>query len=98
MHSLQLDRPAQTVIWNDANNRSRHISGYYKQTDGTLPGRLWKSGKILEGLERGALCPRFFFPTIILVKTFRLDSSGRQGFHLELPQESLKNVFFITDN
>lgn len=57
MHSLQLDRPARTVIRNDANNRSRHISGYYKQTDGALPGRVGKSGEILEGLEREELCP-----------------------------------------
>lgn len=61
MHSLQLDGPAQAVIWNDANNRSQHISGYYKQTDGAPPGRLWKSGEILEGLEREELCPWFFF-------------------------------------
>lgn len=52
MYSLQLDRAAQTVIRNDANNRSRHSSGYYKQTDGSLPGWVWKSGEILEALER----------------------------------------------
>lgn len=57
LHSLQLDRPAQTVIRNDANNRSQHISGYYKQTDGSLPGWVWKSGEILEGLESKELCP-----------------------------------------
>lgn len=93
MHSLQLDGPAQAVIWNNANNRSQHISGYYKQTDGALPGRLWKSGEILEGLEREELCPcffLFFFLTTILMKKFWLDSSGRQRFHLVQPQECLK--------
>lgn len=56
--ALQLDRPGpQTVIRNDANNRSRHISGYYKQTGGALPGRPWKSGETLEALEGEQLCP-----------------------------------------
>lgn len=38
--------PAQTVIRNDANNRSQHASGYYEQADGALSGRVWKSGVI----------------------------------------------------
>lgn len=57
MLSVQLDRPAQTVIMNDANNRSRHISGHYKQTDGSMPGWVWKSGEILEGLESEEFYP-----------------------------------------
>lgn len=59
-HPLKLDGSAQAVIWNDANNRSRHTSSYYKQTDGALPGRLWKSGEILEHLEKGKAVSLFF--------------------------------------
>lgn len=50
----------KTVIKNDANNMPQHISGYYKQTDGSLPGRVWKSAEILEGLEGEELCPWLF--------------------------------------
>lgn len=87
-HPLKLDGSAQAVIWNDANNRSRHTSSYYKQTDGALPGRLWKSGEILEHLEKGKVVS-FFSPRAKLMKSW-LDSSGRQRFHLVKPQKCLK--------
>lgn len=94
MHSLQLDRLAQTVIRNNANNRSQHISGYYKQTDGALPGwmEVWWN---LRGSGKRRVMSLNFFPagefrhrTILM--EFWLNSSGRQRFHLEQPQECLK--------
>lgn len=76
----------KTVIRNDANNRSRHISGYYKQTDGSRPGRVWQSGEILEGLEGEELC--LWHWTVLW--EFWLNSPGRQSFHLQQPQECHK--------